>query len=69
MSTLIPVVILSEVTEKAKLLRVRNIRFFHNTKELSRYHNQLALLTTVVQIIFEFPKKINKNNSNPSPVL
>ena len=48
---------------KTKLLRVKNIRFFHDTKELSRNHPQLTSIATIVQLTFEFQKNREKFQS------
>ena len=48
---------------KTKLLRIRNIRFFQNTKEISRLHKNLQSIATIVQITFEFQKNREKFQS------
>ena len=48
---------------KTKLLRVKNIRFFQDTKEISRNHPQLTSIATIVQLTFEFQKNREKFQS------
>ena len=66
----------NEVFRKTKLLRIRNIRFFDGTTELTRNHDQLSTLATSVQATFEFQKNrskfesvaMTKNNGPMCPV-
>ena len=48
---------------KTKLLRVRNVRFFNNTEELSRRQIDLSSKASLVQITFEFQKNRQKFQS------
>ena len=48
---------------KTKLLRVKNVKFFNNTTELSKHQKDLSTKATTVQITFEFQKNRQKFQS------